>query len=44
MKIEVKDDKLLIEVDVSPTALAKAEVSKSKQDTLRLAAQERRAA
>jgi hypothetical protein len=29
MKIEVKDDKLLIEVDVSPAALAKAEVSKS---------------
>jgi len=29
MNIEVKDDKLVIEVDVSPTALAKAEVSKS---------------
>jgi len=29
MNIEVKDDKLIIEVDVSPTALAKAEVSKS---------------
>ncbi len=29
MNIEVKGDKLLIEVDVSATALAKAEISRS---------------